>query len=29
MPIQLYWKTEIDLESGQVKVEEASRTREH
>ena len=29
MPLQLYWKTEIDLESGQVKVEEASRTREH
>jgi type VI secretion system protein ImpF len=28
MPLQLYWKTEIDLESGQVKVEEASRTRE-
>ncbi|MCP5197452.1 MAG: type VI secretion system baseplate subunit TssE [Gammaproteobacteria bacterium] len=29
LPLQLYWKTEIDLESGQVKVEEASRTREH
>lgn len=28
MPLQLYWKTEIDLESGQVRVEETSRTRE-
>jgi type VI secretion system lysozyme-like protein len=28
VPLQLYLKTEIDLESGQVKVEESSRTRE-
>lgn len=28
LPLQLYLKTEIDLESGQVKVEEASRNRE-
>ncbi len=28
IPLQLYLKTEIDLESGQVKVEESSRTRE-
>ena len=28
MPLQLYWKTEIDLESGQVRVEESNRTRE-
>ena len=28
LPLQLYLKTEIDLESGQVKVEEASRSRE-
>jgi type VI secretion system protein ImpF len=27
MPLQLYWKTEIDLESGQVKVEESNRPR--
>ncbi|MBE2295341.1 MAG: type VI secretion system baseplate subunit TssE [Phycisphaerales bacterium] len=28
MPLQLYWKTEIDLESGQVRVEESNRMRE-
>ena len=28
IPLQLYLKTEIDLESGQIKVEESSRTRE-
>ena len=28
IPLQLYLKTEIDLESGQVKVEESSRARE-
>ncbi|MFZ1643643.1 MAG: type VI secretion system baseplate subunit TssE [Candidatus Contendobacter sp.] len=28
IPLRLYLKTEIDLESGQVKVEESSRTRE-
>jgi type VI secretion system protein ImpF len=28
LPLQLYLKTEIDLESGQVSVEESSRTRE-
>ncbi|HRD64901.1 MAG TPA: type VI secretion system baseplate subunit TssE [Candidatus Competibacter sp.] len=28
MPLQLYWKTEIDLESGQVKVEESNQPRE-
>ncbi|MDS4069971.1 MAG: type VI secretion system baseplate subunit TssE, partial [Candidatus Competibacter sp.] len=28
VPLRLYLKTEIDLESGQVKVEESSRTQE-
>jgi len=27
MPLQLYWKTEIDLESGQVHIEESSQPR--
>jgi len=29
LPLQLYLKTEIDLESGQVKIEEAGQTRLH
>lgn len=29
LPLQLYLKTEIDLESGQVKIEESSRPRGH
>jgi type VI secretion system protein ImpF len=29
LPLQLYLKTEIDLESGQVKVEESGQTRQH